>query len=41
MTEGGKPLARAAGVTVLGTAGGQVALSVAAGTYRFTSTPRR
>jgi alpha-L-rhamnosidase len=41
VTEGGKPLARAAGVTVLGTAGGQVALSVAAGTYRFTSTPRR
>jgi len=37
LTEGGKPLGHAAGVSVVGAVGGRVTLSVAAGSYHFTA----
>jgi alpha-L-rhamnosidase len=40
VSEGGRPVSRVAGVTVLGSRRGRVTLSVAAGSYRFRSAPR-
>jgi len=39
LTEGGKELARAQGVKVLGAAGGQVVLAIESGSYRFANRP--